>query len=116
MTAKELTNKMKEPEAIILPKGWVLIEALKKPSNIISADPDNPHNIDYLKITRVAEDVVDYQVGDIVLDFESFQKSDYEWRGRLFRKMMASSILLATKNENFDPNYKEIIKPNLLIN
>jgi len=113
---KELTNRIKVPEDVVLPSGWVLIEAVKKETKILTADPNNPHNVDYLKIIRVAEDVKDYLVDDVVLDFDGFQKSDFEWRERLFRKLPATSLKLVTRGDNFDPDYKEEYKPNLLIN
>jgi hypothetical protein len=116
MAAREISNKMKVPEAIVLPDGWVLIEAVKKATKILAADENNPHNIDYLKIVRVAQDVKIYKEGDIVLDFDGFQKADYEWRDRLFRKIHSNNLLLVTNGDNFNPEYKEIIKPNLLIN
>jgi len=116
MTPKEVTSRIKDPEAVILLDGWALVEAIKKESKIVSPDPDNPHNIDYWKIIRIQGESKDYQVGDIVLSFELFQKVDFECKDRILRMVPVIHCKLVVRPDNFDKDYREEYKPNLLIN
>ena len=116
MTAKEITSRIKDPEAVVLLDGWVLVEAIKKDSKILSADPNNPHSIDYWKILRVEGENKNLNVGDIVLSFNLFQQVDFECKDRMLRMVPAIHCTLVVKPDNFDKDYKEGYKPNLLIN
>ena len=116
MTAKEVTSRIKDPEAVVLLDNWVLVEAVKKDTKVLSADPTNPHNIDYWKIVRIEGENKDLQVGDIVLNFDLYQQVDFECKDRMLRMLPAIHCKLVVREDNFDKDYKEEYKPNLLIN
>ena len=116
MTAKEITSRIKDPEAVVLLEGWVLVEAIKKESKILSPDADNPHNIDYWKIVKIEGDNKDLKVGDVVLNFDLYQQVDFECKDRVLRILPAIHCRLVVRADNFDKDYKEGYKPNLLIN
>jgi hypothetical protein len=112
----EIGDRIKDPEAVILLPGQVLLEAVKKSGmTIMAPDENNPLSINYIKILKKAPDVTAYDIGDIVLDADNFQTVTFECKDRLFRKTLAMNLRLVVKASNFEKEPKPA-KPNLLIN
>lgn len=110
-----LGNRIKNPEAIVLPPDFVLLKVFKKPTKILTVDESNPHNVDYIQIVRVGENVKNYKVGQIVLESDSFQQVVWETNGVMYIKTLANNLKLVIEESNLLPDTDEV-KSNLLIN
>ena len=108
-----LGDRIKDPEAIVLPPEFVLLRVHKKPTSLVTIDENNPHNIDYIQIVRVGEKVTNYKVGQIVIDSDTFQQVSWETKGKFYIKTLANNLKLVVDEDNFTD---EPIKSNLLIN
>lgn len=110
-----LGNRIKDPEAVFLPPDFVLLKVFKKPTKILTVDETNPHNIDYIQIVRVGDNVKHYKVGQIVLESDSFQQVLWETNDIMYIKTLANNLKLVIEEDNLLPDIDEV-KPNLLIN
>lgn len=97
------SDRIKDPEAVILPPDHVLLEVfLRKTPVVMISKQDEQETIDYIRIVKInpKEECV-YEVGDIVLDIDNFMTVRWETNGRFFIKMPINNIKLVVKKENF---------------
>lgn len=101
-------DRVKTIESFILQGEDVLLEIIEKKTSVILMADDKGPEADYLVIVNKG-DRVNYNIGDIVLRFNSARATGYDYQGKHYVLTHQTNITLACKKEDF-------INTNLTIN